>query len=282
VETETRFIPARVTDNGFCNPEYRGVLERLTGWERRAWLDGDWDIAAGQYFTTFRRNVHVVCDPLTPTFNRQPPAIKYWDDTRGREWFAAMDYGYAHYTVVLLGCTDGDGNVFVVDEHAERMLLPEAHARAIKAMLGRHSVPADGGLLMVDGSKRRPLRIGDLSRFVAGADVFSRQSDGTSVAKQYAKHGIHLRAANMDRVAGWAEILTRLGDIDRGVMPRLFIHERCQRLLGTLPDLQHDPNRPEDVLKVDADDSGAGGDDAADALRYLVASQPKRAGFAAG
>jgi len=29
-------------------------------------------------------------------------------------------------------------------------------------------------------------------------------------------------------------------------------------------------------------DSGAGGDDAADALRYLVASQPKRAGFAAG
>jgi len=64
--------------------------------------------------------------------------------------------------------------------------------------------------------------------------------------------------------------------------PRLFIHERCQRLLTTLPDLQHDPNRPEDVLKVDADDSGAGGDDAADALRYLVASQPKRAGFAAG
>jgi hypothetical protein len=38
-------------------------------------------------------------------------------------------------------------------------------------------------------------------------------------------------------------------------------------------------NRPEHVLKVDADDAGAGGDDAADALRYLVASLPKRAGF---
>ena len=82
------FIPARVTDNTFCNPEYRQVLEKLTGWERRAWLDGDWDIAAGQYFTNFRRHIHVIPD---------------FDDTRGREWFAAMDYGYAHYTVVLLG-----------------------------------------------------------------------------------------------------------------------------------------------------------------------------------
>ena len=260
VETETRFIPARVTDNGFCNPEYRGVLERLTGWERRAWLDGDWDIAAGQYFTTFRRNVHVVED---------------FDETRAREWFAALDYGYAHYTVVLLGCTDADGNIFAVDEHAERMMLPEAHARAIKAMLARHGVSLSASTI-----SHQPSTINHLKRFVAGTDVFSRQSDGTSVAKQYAKHGIHLRAANTDRVSGWAEVLNRLGDADRGMAPRLFIHQRCQRLVGTLPDLQHDPNRPEDVLKVDCDEQGAGGDDAADALRYLVASQPKRPGFA--
>ena len=70
--------------------------------------------------------------------------------------------------------------------------------------------------------------------------------------------------------------------VARGMTPRLFIHQRCQRLLGSLPDLQHDPNRPEDVLKVDCDEQGAGGDDAADALRYLVASMPRRAGFAAG
>jgi hypothetical protein len=40
-----------------------------------------------------------------------------------------------------------------------------------------------------------------------------------------------------------------------------------------LPSLQHDPNRPEDVLKVDADEEGIGGDDAADACRYLVATK---------
>jgi len=42
-----------------------------------------------------------------------------------------------------------------------------------------------------------------------------------------------------------------------------------------LPVLQHDPNRPEDVLKVDADEDGVGGDDAADCLRYLVATKSR-------
>jgi hypothetical protein len=56
-------------DNRFNNPEYTKVLENLTGWQKRAWLDGDWDIAAGQFFTTFRRDVHVIDD---------------FDDTRAR------------------------------------------------------------------------------------------------------------------------------------------------------------------------------------------------------
>jgi hypothetical protein len=121
----------------------------------------------------------------------------------------------------------------------------------------------------------RKLTIEDLKRFVAGADVFSRQSDGTTIAAQYSKLGINLRVANTDRVNGWAEILTRFGDIEAGIRPTLFIHKRCGRLLETLPALQHDPNRPEDVLKIDADEDGIGGDDAADALRYLVATKSR-------
>jgi len=39
--------------------------------------------------------------------------------------------------------------------------------------------------------------------------------------------------------------------------------------------LQHDPNRPEAVLKVAADEDGVGGDDAADVLRYLVATKAR-------
>jgi len=65
------------------------------------------------------------------------------------------------------------------------------------------------------------------------------------------------------------------GDPENGVRTTLFIHQRCKRLIETLPTLQHDPNRPEDVLKVDADEDGIGGDDAADALRYLVATKSR-------
>jgi phage terminase large subunit len=236
------------------------VLQNLTGWQKRAWFDGDWDIAAGQFFTTFRREVHVV---------------DQFDPTRAREWFCALDYGFTHYTVCLLGCTDGDGNVFVVDEHAERLWLPERHAKAIHAMLARHGVKLEGRSQKSEGSHgsagASPYR--ECRRFVAGADVFSKQSDGTTVAAQYAKHGIKLTCANTDRINGWAEILQRLGDVEAGIRPTLFIHRRCGRLLETLPALQHDPHRPEDVLKTDADEDGVGGDDSADCLRYLIATK---------
>jgi hypothetical protein len=247
-QTDTVFVAARVTDNRWNNPEYIRVLQGLSGWQRRAWLDGNWDIAAGQFFTQFRREIHVVED---------------FDDTRAVEWFCAFDYGHVHYTVCLLGCRDGDGNTYVVDEHAERLWLPQRHAAAIKAMLARHKIGD------------RALTVTDLKRFVAGADVFSRQSDGTTIAAQYAKHGISLRCANTDRVNGWAEVMQGLGDIDGGVRPTLFFHKRCGRLIETLPALQHDPNRPEDVLKADTDEDGVGGDDCADTLRYLVATKTR-------
>ena len=256
-------------DNHDNNPEYRRVLEGLGGWQKRAWLSGDWDNAAGPFFTTFRREVHVIDD---------------FDDTRAREWYGALDYGFTHYTVVLLGCQDGDGNLFILDEHAEQRWLPDRHAEAIKAMVGRHQASLGfrmSGLPRLswrapEERRFRPLEFDDLRRFVAGTDVFSKQSDGTTVAGQYAKLGVCLWPATMDRVNGWAEILQRLGDVDGGIKPTLFIHKRCARLIETLPALQHDPNRPEDVLKVDADEDGVGGDDAADALRYMVATRPRQ------
>ena len=157
---------------------------------------------------------------------------------------------------------DGDGkadsNGLAVGEHAERMWLPQRHATAVKAMLAR-----------------RGLQLSELRRFVAGADVFSRQADGTTIAQQYLREGIKLRPANMDRINGWAEILQMFGDDKVSILPKLFIHQRCGRLVETVPAMQHDPHRPEDVLKVDCDEEGVGGDDAADCLRYLVATRAR-------
>jgi hypothetical protein len=251
LENLTRFIPATINDNSFTNAEYRFTLASLTGWQKRAWFYGDWDIAAGQFFTTFRRDLHI---------------IDHFNDHAAVEWAAALDYGFNHYTVALLGAFDSDGNLFIVDEHAARFWVPERHAQAIAAMLQRHRVAL----------KPRSQYSVALSRFVAGADLFARQSNGLSIARQYADLGISLRPATTDRLNGWAAILKRLGDPAAGVKPTLFIHRRCSRLIETLPILQHDPNRPEDVLKVDPDDDGTGGDDAADALRYLVATRPAR------
>ena len=264
------FIPARVEDNQFNNPEYRDVLDSLTGWQKRAWREGDWDLAAGQYFTNFRRDVHVLGEV---------------DELLAHEWFAALDYGFTHYTVCLLGFKDGDGNIFIVDEHAERQWLPHRHAAAISAMIARHRIvpgPRLPRFLPRSGPVGpRPLALADLRQFVTGADVFGRQWDGTTIAQQYAQVGIKLACANMDRVNGWAEILRRFGQDDAGpegeaIQPSLFIHKRCARLIDCLPNLQHDPNRPEDVLKVDCDEDGLGGDDTADALRYLVNTHERR------
>jgi hypothetical protein len=71
------------------------------------------------------------------------------------------------------------------------------------------------------------------------------------------------------------EGMHRPSDAANGVKPKLLVHERCGRLVETLPALQHDPNRPKDVMKVDCDEDGVGGDDAADCLRYLVATKSR-------
>jgi len=234
---ETRFIPATIDDNPTVNPEYRQYLDGLTGWLKRAWRYGDWDIAAGQFFTTWRADAHVV-QPL----ELAPAHWRYW---------MALDYGFTHYTAAYLFGQDGDGMIWTLAEHAERRWLPERHAQAIHAMLARLG-----------------LSMRDVYEFVAGADVFSKGKDGRSVAEQYADHGIDLSRANDDRINGAAQILRLLGDVEAGIGPRVAVASTCARLIECLPALEHDPHRPEDVLKIDVDDNGLGGDDAYDGWRY--------------
>lgn len=242
-EVETRFIQATVRDNRHVNPEYRAQLESLTGWQRRAWLDGDWDIAAGQYFTNFRRDAHVF-----PAFESVHPSWRVW---------MSLDYGFAHYTAVTLLAATPDGVVYALDQHYGRQMLAVEHDRGMRAMLRRYGIP--------------PERV---ERIVAGSDVFARDHKGECVADAYAELGWHLEPATMDRINGAATILRRLGQVDPDAGPRieptLFISDACDRLIDSLPEMEHDPNRGEDVRKVDCDEDGIGGDDFYDSLRYGV------------
>jgi phage terminase large subunit len=245
---ETRFVPATVYDNHFVNDGYAKTLEKLSSWMRQAWLDGDWDVAAGQFFTTWGER-HILAEgeiPFVPGYHR---------------CWLSLDYGFTHYTTAYLLC-EIDGSVYVLDEHAERKWLPQRHAPAMEKMLERH------GLLY-----------GNLDTCVAGRDIFAAGKSETArtIADQYAELGWHFEAADDDRITGAGEILHRLGDEEVGLAPTLFVSERCPRLIECIPAMVHDPAVPERVKKLDTDENGIGGDDPYDGARYGIMAATTRA-----
>lgn len=258
-ETWTRFFPATIDDNPLIDKNYKNNLEKNTGWRLRAYRYGDWDIAAGLYFTNFRSDIHVVADVPRPVT---------WD------WWAGIDYGFHHPTAFVLGCQDGDGNIYVVDEHVGRKQLPAWHVDKIAKMLDKWGV---GDLLPATDSPYMRVANHRLKSVAGGADFFAQRGardDAKTTADQYADLGLTIKVANMDRKQGASEILTRFGEANEDgaevVPPRLFISERCRHLIDGIMAMQHDPDDPEDILKVDADDEGEGGDDVIDSFRYFT------------
>lgn len=247
-ETETRFIAGTYKDNKFLNQEYIEYLLGLTGVLGRMWRDGDWDIGAGQFFIHWDYDRHAM----------RPIAIPaHWP------LWASLDYGFNHPTAVYLH-TRNDGDIYTIAEHVQARWLPPQHARAIKSMLLRFG-----------------RKVEDLEIFVAGHDCFAQKGDrdAKTIAQQYAEEGITLSPANIDRIAGAAEMLRRLGNPEARIAPTWKIFDTCARLIECIPGLQSDPHRPEDVLKVDANDEGMGGDDEYDSARYgLMVARPTPAG----
>jgi phage terminase large subunit len=242
-ETETRFIFGTVEDNVFNNPEYRKNLEKNVGWRLRAYRYGDWDIAAGQFFSNWRHDLIV------------KPELKI---ISGSLVWCSLDYGFQHPTSCHL-LTQYDGKIRVIDEHWKQKGLVPDNALGIKAMLERNGT-----------------NLVQLRTFVAGHDVFATRGNASekTIAAEYADEGIKLSPANIDRINGAAFLLKLLGrektEHESGIDPQIEISERCVRLIECLPSMQHDPHRPEDVLKVDVDEDGNGGDDPYDDLRYGV------------
>jgi len=240
-EEDTRFIFGTVEDNAFNDPDYKKKLEENTGWRLKAYRYGDWDIAAGQYFSTWNHEAIVKKDlKIMP----------------GSDVWCSLDYGYQHPTVCYL-FAEYDGKKQVIDEHWRRHALAVDHAADIKRMLARHG-----------------LTLASLKSFVASPDAFAQRGNesGKTIADQYADNGIRLTRANDDRVNGAAYLLKLLGRVEsqteKAIAPQIEISDKCVKLIENIPTLQHDPHRPEDVLKVDIDDDGNGGDDPYDAARY--------------
>lgn len=241
-EQETCFIPASADQNKHLNIEYRKWLASLSGTLGRMWRDGDWDVAGGAFFTNWNYD-KVVC-PL-------PSIPAHW------RLSLAMDYGYTHWNVIYLVAESDDGIVWFVDEHAQRQWLIPQHASALAAMLTRHGI-----------EKHR------IQRFIAGQDCFSKDHNGRTIADSWRDAGWSLIPATVDRKAGAAQWLKRLGNEAAGIPVTVRITPACSRLIETMPMLLSSSRDPEDVLKVDCDEDGEGGDDPYDASRYGLMSIP--------
>jgi len=235
-EPGTVFTEATYRDNPYLNIGYVESLRGLTGWLRKAWLDGDWDIHAGTYFTNFDKSVHVV----------EPHDVK----AKGYQFYLAVDYGFQHPTAAVLLAAGSDGT-FVIDEYRESKRLTPQHSRSFDSMVNKWKL------------ERRHIRL-----FILGQDAWQKGKDGTSVAEEYERLGWLPEPAVMARIQGAQEILRRFGDISAGIEPSLWLFNTCVGTIEQLSQMQHDPKRPEDVLKVDVDSDGDGGDDYYDALRY--------------
>jgi len=236
----TVFIHTTMGDNKFINPEYETYLNSLKGWLRRAWRDGDFDISAGQFFDNWDEDKHVV------PWHAPDIGMYFW---------LAMDWGYQHWCIIHLLAKTFDGNILVVDEHAERRWQVPQHSAAIHEMLRRN------GLLKTH-----------VRQLVCGHDAFASKDDsGVSIVQKFERDGWRFERANVDRINGAAEMLHLLGGSDANLPQKLFVSDRCHRLIECMPLMEHDPHRPEDVLKIDCDDdTGEGGDDAYDCCRYGV------------
>ena len=265
------FIPARVTDNMAlmkADPKYIETLRALPKKLRDMWLDGSWDIFAGQFFEEFRtepqpdlclaagitaeealrqrRFVHVI-DPVDPQYGvpREWPVMRSYDFGYNKPfsmaWWA-VDYDGVLYRVLeLYGCTGQP------DEGLR--WTPDEQFRHIRDIERNH--PWLAGRKIYDG--------------VADPAIWAA-SRGESIAETAERYGIYFDKGDHERMAGWMQCHYRL-QFDENGYPRCYIFRNCEAFIRTVPLLLYDEKRPEDLDTPQEDH-------VADEWRYMCMTRP--------
>lgn len=244
------FIQALVDDNQALMANDPNYVRRLDSEPnealRKAYRFGDWNIFAGQFFQEISRDVHLI----------RPFAIpSHWNR------FGAYDYGYNHPAAFGWFANDEDGNTYLYRELIKAQLRVDQFAREVNQF--------------TDTSLLYPI--------VGGRDCWTQKSTlrddarPPTVAEEFQTHGISLKPAVIDRIQGASQLRSYLAWQNRPPKnkPRFYIFDTCPISFDCISRMIHDPDRVEDVLKVDATEGDPlSGDDAYDMVRYGLMSRP--------
>jgi hypothetical protein len=253
-----QFIPARLEDNPSMaehDPDYEMRLEGL-GSEAlvKAMRWGDWNVIEGAFFDCWDSVKHV----LRPF---EIPAD--WTRFRAMDWGSAKPFSVGWYAVVpddyrhqerviprgsliryreWYGCRDGEANTglkLTVEEVAHGIATREAGEKISYGVADPAMFAEDGGPSMIERMQR-------------AANIFFRRADNKRVARGGA-------------MGGWDMVRQRL--LGEAGVPRFYVFSTNVHFIRTVPLLQHDELRPEDV-NTDQEDH------AADEGRYACMSRP--------
>ncbi|MDR3487081.1 MAG: terminase [Bradyrhizobium sp.] len=250
-------IPSRITDNRILidsDPGYIGRLH-LVGSQQlvQAWLEGDWSAVEGAFFPEWSNEKHVVAQFEIPS---------HWYRFRSGDWGSARPFSIGWWAVPSDDFRTDDGRI-----------LPRGALLRYREWYGSSGpnvglkLPAEQ---VAEGIKARER---DDPKGIQGVlDPAAFSSDGgPSIAERMSTAGVYFRPADNARVArngamgGWDQVRSRL--IGDGARPMLYVFSTCRDLIRTLPALQHDRDRPEDV---DTEQE----DHAPDECRYACMSRP--------
>jgi hypothetical protein len=248
---ERIYIPSRVTDNRYLGPDYVQRLKASGSPELvRAWLEGDWSVVSGAFFPEFSMDHHVMAPRALPD---------HWARFRSFDWGSARPFA-CHWWAV------SDGSMHDIARGALVMYREWYGMRPGEPNVGL-KLTAEA---VAAGIREREEDDGHMVG-VADPAMFA-EDGGPSIAHRMMQQGVIFRPADNKRVpqrgamGGWDQLRSRLvGDADE--RPMLLLFSTCRDIIRTLPALQHDDARPEDV-DTDMEDH------AADSVRYACLSRP--------
>lgn len=236
------YIPAKYSDNKFIDETYVRQLESLPEDKRRAFMDGDWDVFAGQYFGEWRDALHV-CNPFIPSKNNVIVG--------GMDWGRANPFAFYLAEVSRVQYSGRSFN----------------RVKCFMEVYGTEKSPVEWWPIIKEKMEIYHVKSKDIAWVQADPAMFNKGQDNSiSISDQFKKaddtFGFSLKPASNDRIAGWANYHDFLRLAPDG-LPYFQVSSDCPNLIRTLPELIHDELKVEDV-------DSASEDHGPDATRYLL------------